>query len=257
MNDYLFSFENYQKMCSCIKETGLLCDYSDVLKRGLDQFIILRHDVEFSPERAYQLAKFEKQVGVTSSYFFQVTNNAYNILSKHNIDLLKEIVDMGHHVGLHFHLNGMTDLEQISAQIKYEAEILSKYLGLTIDRFSFHRPTAQVLECNLVVDGLINAYAPEFFTYYSADSEVPPQVNVKYVADSKNVWQYTAPYAYPSEEFFREYKKIQILCHPYTWTEPGYETLGNLRSLIEEKRTEFIQTLNSETKYVKEYIDEL
>lgn len=244
-------------MCSCIKKTGLLCDYTDVLKYGLDKFIILRHDVEFSPERAYNLAKFENGIDIVSSFFFQVTNNAYNALSKRNIDLLKEIHTMGHHIGLHFHLNNMTDLAQISARIKYEANLLSHYLGFEIDRFSFHRPTAQVLECNLEIDGIINAYALEFFTYYSADSGTPPQLSIKYIADSKNSWQYTTPYLYPSEEFFEEYKRVQILCHPYTWTESGYETLSNLRSLICEKRSEFIQTLNSETKYVKEYIDEL
>ena len=257
MENYLFSYGNYNKMCDCIQKTGLLCDYRDVLTQGLDQFIVLRHDVEFSPERAYNLAKFENQINIVSSYFFQITNNAYNTLSGYNVGLLKEIHAMGHHIGLHFHLNGMTDIAQISVRIKYEAELLSYYLGLEVDRFSFHRPTAHVLERNLKIEGLINAYAPEFFTYYDADSEIPPQVNTKYIADSKNNWQYTAPYPYPSEKFFEEYKRIQILCHPYSWTETGYETLSNLRSLISEKRVEFIQTLNSETKYVMEYINEL
>ncbi len=257
MNTYCFSYENYQKMCDCIKKTGLLCDYSDVLSKNLKEFILLRHDVEFSPERAYNLAKLENSLGIVSTYFFQVTNNAYNILSAHNLDMLRQISQMGHHVGLHFHLNGMTDLNQISEQIKYEAKLLSRYLGFEIDRFSFHRPSALVLENNLKIDGLINAYAPEFFTYYREDEKTPPQLNVKYIADSKNTWQYTNPYPYPTEAFFEEYKQIQILCHPYTWTQTGYETLENLRTLIGEKREEFIQTLNNETKYVKEYINEL
>jgi len=213
--------------------------------------------VEFSPERAYALAKFENEMNITSSYFFQITNNAYNTLSKRNIDLLREIADMGHHLGLHFHLNGMTDMQQISAHIKYEAVLLSNYLDIQIDRFSFHRPPPIVLENNIQIDGLINAYAPEFFTYYSENGMPPHHLDVKYIADSKNSWQYTAPYPYPNEDFFLKYNKIQILCHPYTWTQTGYDTLLNLRSLIDEKRQEFIQTLNSETKYVKEYLDEL
>lgn len=257
MSDYLFSYHNYQEMCQCINKTGLLCDYSDVLTFDLEKFIILRHDVEFSPTRAYNLAKFENEINIVSSYFFQITNNAYNTLSKHNLDLLKEIHAMGHHFGLHFHLNGMNELADISAQIKYEADLLSYYLGLKIDRFSFHRPTPLVLESNLEIEGLINAYASDFFTYYSVDTEAHQQLNVKYISDSKNKWQYTAPYFYPSEDFFKTYKRVQILCHPYTWTETGYGTLLNLRSLISEKRSEFIQTLDRETKYVREYINEL
>ena len=189
--------------------------------------------------------------------FFQISNNTYNMLSKRNIDLVKEINNMGHHVGLHFHLNGMTDLAQISAQIEYEAEILSQYLGFSIDRFTFHRPTSQVLENNVEIAGLINAYVPEFFTYFNGDSDIPERPTIKYIADSKNCWQYVAPYQYPNEEFFMEYKKVQVLCHPYSWTQTGYEILENLRSLISEKRVEFIQTLDSETKYVKAYINEL
>lgn len=256
MTEYRFSHDNYRKMCELIKAEGTLCDYKDVLDKKLEKFIILRHDVEFSPERAYNLAKVESEADVSSTYFFQVTNNAYNIISKRNMEYLREILEMGHHVGLHFHLNGMTDLEQIQERILYEAKLLSYYLGIEVDRFSFHRPSELVLKNATFFKGLINAYAPEFFTYYSPEDEAP-KVAVKYIADSKNEWQYTAPYTYPSEEFFKEYDKIQILCHPYSWTPVGYDTLGNLRSLIDEKRVEFIDTLNSETKYVRRYLDEL
>lgn len=80
---------------------------------------------------------------------------------------------------------------------------------------------------------------------------------VKYIADSKNKWQYTAPYPYPNEAFFESYDRIQILCHPYSWTETGHDMLANLHSLIDENRTGFIETLNSETKYVKDYLPAL
>ncbi len=257
MSEYLFSFQNYQKMCECIKKTGLLCDYKDVLTQGLDKFILLRHDVEFSPERAYNLAKFENEIGINSSYFFQLTNNAYNTLSKRNLDLIQKIYAMGHHIGLHFHQNGITDLEKTTARIQSEVKILSHYLEIHIDRFSFHRPSAQILQCRLEIEGLINVYSPSFFVYYDVEGEMPENIYVKYIADSKNKWQYIAPYTYPSMQLFEEYSRIQILCHPYSWTKTGYETLSNLRSLIGEKQKEFIQTLDSETKYVKDYIHEL
>ena len=47
---------------------------------------MLRHDIEFSVDRAYELAKVEKELGVTSTYTVQVRNNTYNALSEKNIE---------------------------------------------------------------------------------------------------------------------------------------------------------------------------
>lgn len=256
MCKYLFSYKNYEILCRLILETGRLCDYSDIIVKKPDEFIILRHDVEFSPNRAFELSLVENKLGIKSTYFFQVRNNAYNILSQKNKDLLLRIMDSGHHIGLHFHLNGLTNLDKISEEVSYESDLLSHYLNTTIERFSFHRPPAFVLKENLKIKGVINAYAPEFFTYSETVDKLTKQ-DVKYIADSKNEWQYTDPFPGPTKQLFETYKKMQILCHPYTWTETGYPTFDNLNTLIEEERSEFVQTLMTETSYVKEYLNAL
>lgn len=254
-----FSFDLYREICENILRTGRLCDYRDVLDGRAaekDGFVILRHDVEFSPERAELLAVVEAELEVSSSFFFQVTNNAYNSFSRANLTKMKKMSEMGHHIGLHFHLNGITDANLIERRVRYEASVLSEYLGFEIDRFSFHRPTEGVLRSRMVIDGLINAYSPEFFTFCS-DASTLNEVDVKYVADSQNAWQYIDPYPYPTQEFFDRFQKVQILCHPYSWTKDGYGTLDNLKTLVAEKKSEFVETLESETKYVKGFTHEL
>lgn len=254
-----FSYALYRELCRNIVDTGRLCDYRDVLDADAgksESFVIMRHDVEFSPERAELLAMVESELGISSSYFFQMSNNAYNSLSRINLTRIERIRGMGHRIGLHFHLNGMSDRTLIKDRIQFEARVLSEYLGFEIDRFSFHRPTAVVLKDYVEVEGLINAYSPEFFTYCS-DASALDEANVKYVADSKNAWQYIDPYPYPTRGFFEEFQRVQILCHPYSWTENGYGTLDNLRSLVAEKKCEFVGTLESETSYVKDYVHEL
>ena len=52
-------------------------------------------------DRAYELAKLEKELGVSSTYTVQLRNNTYNALSEKNIDLVRKIKDLGHHIGLH------------------------------------------------------------------------------------------------------------------------------------------------------------
>lgn len=181
-------------------------------------------------------------------------------MAKKNIMIIKDILNMGHKLGLHFHLNGSDDIDEIKNRIKYEIDIMSHVLNTKIDRFSFHRPPSFVLENNIEIPGIINAYNPMYFTFVKNSenlANIDYKNNIKYIADSRNEWSYIDPYEYPNEDFFKTYPKIQILCHPYSWTSEGYQTLDNLKSLIKENKQEFLDILNTETKYVKEYMDEL
>ena len=119
----MFSFNDYKEIIRIIKSTDRYMDYHKALTS--DKFILMRHDVEYSVERAYELAKVESSMDFTSTFFFQWTNNSYNILSRKNKDLIKDMHERGHTIGLHFALNGMTDMEQIRKQIAKEMDILN------------------------------------------------------------------------------------------------------------------------------------
>ena len=96
----MFSYNEYKNIINIIKNHLPIVDFSDVNEQT-DRFCVLRHDIEFSIDRAYELAKVEKELGVTSTYTVQVRNNTYNALSEKNINLVKKIKDLGHHIGLH------------------------------------------------------------------------------------------------------------------------------------------------------------
>ena len=99
MND--FSYEYYLKLIETIATSLPLVDFSDI-KETDKQFFILRHDVEFSIEKAYELAKIEHDIlKINTSYFFQIRNYTYNPLAFKSIELIKKIHDMGHKIGLH------------------------------------------------------------------------------------------------------------------------------------------------------------
>ena len=51
-----FTLQEYRKLIKHHKHR--VCDFYDSLKK--DQWTILRHDVEFVPSRAFELAKIEK-----------------------------------------------------------------------------------------------------------------------------------------------------------------------------------------------------
>ena len=156
----MFSYDDYKEMIRIIQSTGRYCCYADAL--GRDKFVIMRHDVEYSVERAYQMARVEQSMDFASTFFFQWTNNTYNILSRRNMDMIKDMHERGQHIGLHFALNGMTDMQQIRKRIKMEMEILSEMFGFEITEFSIHRPSKDVLRENIKMDGILNAYQDDF-----------------------------------------------------------------------------------------------
>lgn len=246
----MFSYGEYEKIIMLIKESGKQATFRDAL--ALDSYIIMRHDVEFSVERAYDLACFETENKFQSIYFFQVSNNAYNLLSKKNIDIIEKIQHMGHEVGLHFHLNGLEQIDEIKSAIQKEVEIMNCKLSFSVDCFSIHRPTALVLSSNIKMPGLLNAYQNEFFSYVEDMKKEKP--DVKYLSDARHQWNYGLE---PNKETLFINKKIQILTHPYTWTQVGYNNADNFKTLYAEKCQVLLETFDSECKHFKEIKNEL
>lgn len=244
----MFSFDDYKEIIRTIKSTDRYMDYHKALTS--DKFILMRHDVEYSVERAYELAKVESRMDFTSTFFFQWTNNSYNILSRKNKDLIKDMHERGHTIGLHFALNGMTDMERIKKQIAKEMDILNSMFEFKIDTFSIHRPSKDVLRENIKLPGIINAYQDEFFTFAENVTESTP-VRVKYLSDANHIWRY----GYPDEKNILENDKVQILTHPFAWCKQGYDNFDNYKSLIKEKYIELVNSVDNECKDFGEYKD--
>lgn len=244
----MFSYEDYKEIIRIIKSTNSQSDYAGALKK--EEFVIMRHDVEYSVERAYALAKVESSMDFTSNYFFQWTNNSYNVLSRRNMDMIKDMHERGHVIGLHFALNGMTDMELIRKQIVKEMNILSDMFGFQVDTFSVHRPSKDILRENIKLPGIINAYQDDFFTFAENVTENTP-VKVKYLSDANHIWRY----GYPDEANITGYKKVQILTHPFAWCKKGYDNFENYKSLVREKYIEMIESIDNECKDFGEYKD--
>lgn len=245
----MFSFEDYREIIRYIKQTGqYVPSYGAAL--GKEKFILMRHDVEYSVKRAYDLARVESSMDFTSTFFFQWTNNSYNILSRRNLDMVRDMHERGERIGLHFALNGMTDMELVRKQITREMYMLSEMLGFEITEFSIHRPSPDVLRENIKLPNIINAYQDDFFTFADKiTSDI--QLGVKYLSDANHIWRY----GYPSKETIFGYDKIQILTHPFAWTKQGYDNFDNYKRLVQEKYEELVDSVDAESRDFGEYRD--
>ena len=138
--------------------------------------------------------------------------------------------ERGHVIGLHYALNGLTDMQEVRHQIKKEMDILSEMFGFPITQFSVHRPSPDVLRENIKLPGILNAYQDEFFTFAEKVTDQTP-LKVKYLSDANHIWRY----GYPDEANITGYDKVQILTHPFAWSKKGYDNRDNYAVLIQEK----------------------
>lgn len=230
-----FDWREYTQIIDCIKDR--LIPFRDAI--GAEQFIVLRHDVEFSVESAHMMASWEHQKGVKSAYLFQVASDAYNVLSSVNRKLIGEIKAMGHDIGLHYYADKSSD------SIKQQREVLEMVAG-SIELVSYHRPSqSMLLDAPLYAAGMINTYASNFFTHFNGSSDIK---DVKYCADSRRRWDYGHPF-----ECVGQHDKIQILIHPDWWSVESRNTLYNAVNLIDTNTVKFKNALANETQHFRPF----
>lgn len=234
-----FSFKEYKDIISTIQNNLPIIDYSEVTDIT-KKFCVIRHDVEFSVDRAYDLALYEQSLGIETSYMFQIRNNCYNIFSDRNLSKIKNIASMGHKIGLHAHMNALQDINLIENYIENDVHVLSSFMGYNIDRFSFHRPKKEYLKLNLNIPNIINTYDKKYFHL----TENLNNLDITYLADSQHKWNY----GYPLSLNLQSINKLQLLTHPYSWTKKGLDNKENFITLLSEKNNELKNSMNNECK---------
>ena len=231
-----FSFSEYKKIVSYFLAELKITPIENINKKS-KKFFFIRHDVEFSPYRALKMAEIDNELGIKSSFFFQIRNNCYNSLSGDNIDIINKISNLGHYIGAHINTSNLSSNESLKSFVKKDMFILSEFIDTNVDRFSFHRPKSYQLKEYVKIDGYVNAYDEQFFHYF--ENKKPEKLRVGYFADSMHKWKY----GYPTDS---SHKKIQVVLHPYSWSESGFKNYDNFKNLIKEKNKELIYSINSE-----------
>ena len=92
------------------------------------------------------MARIDRDLGIQSSFFFQVNSIFYNILEQSNFNAIIDIMKMKHKIGLHIYVSDVDDEKLIRKIVVDNIGLLSNILGINIDRFSFHRPTETILK---------------------------------------------------------------------------------------------------------------
>ena len=218
--EYTPSYNNFLELLRIIKKTNRIMKFTEI-NANTDEFVILRHDIEFDVSRAYQMASIEHTYGTKATYFVQIESDAYNPFSENNREMLNAITQMGHSLGLHFRQR--EDERENIAEIARQLDVLKGAFPESERIFSCHMPKRDSFYHTYKIENAINAYSEPFF-YRTAN---PAGAPTRYITDSRWEWNYGEP----TPQFFIDCPRVQLLIHPFRWSARGdgvYETFEKL-----------------------------
>jgi hypothetical protein len=177
--------------------------------------VLIRHDIDFSVTDAYQLAVLESELGVAATYFFMLTSNTYNLLSKANRSLVKEIKSLGHDVALHF---DPVVHDDIDAGFAEEKLIFEEAFDVDLKIVSIHRPGVFLEHNNRKLEGCRHTYEDSFVK------------EMTYISDSggRDIQQKLLELAHQGSDL-----PLQILLHPIWWTSRTPSPTATLNDWLE------------------------
>jgi hypothetical protein len=197
--------------------------------------IILRHDVDFRLDDALEMALAESKLNISSTYFFLLGSEFYNLFSKAGKSTLLSIIDLGHEIGLHFDASIYKESD-VQSKILYERRILQDQAETPVKTFSFHRGALSRLGTENGYFGMDGAYDKKFFR------------DIGYCSDSEGRWRHHHPLKHPC---IQGKKSFQLLIHPIWWS-PEMPTSPSQRliSLHHERSATGLAHIRANTKVV-------
>lgn len=106
-------------VCSLHKVGYRYQTLSDYIENPETKVVILRHDIDITAIPALRLAKLEKKLKLTGTYFFRTTKFSFNP------QIINEIARLGHEIGYHYE-----DLTRNSGNIEKAKQDFEKHLAM-------------------------------------------------------------------------------------------------------------------------------
>lgn len=199
-----FSQDSYESLLRALNSSGYrFLAFSEVASVSpADRVCLMRHDVDISMDFAVDMARTEYSQGVRATYFLMLRSPMYNLMSRHCLAAVRELLDFGHEIALHFDAGCPSEVGiSIEDDIRFELDILSGLVGSSVCAFSLHQPTEEVIRQRIAISGVINTYHPDQLAGF------------KYISDSNRRWREENPY----QLIAADVPRVQLLIHPIWW----------------------------------------
>jgi hypothetical protein len=156
----VFSWDQYNEFMKKLSQDKFIVMPLDEMRNTFNSSKVvvgLRHDVDFNPFKALEMAKIEKKYGIRATYFLLATADYYGHISNSEIIrstgisyLFREIYNTGAEIGIHNDLLTVMITHNIDP-LKFNQEELSFYdsLGIPVHGTAAHgSPIAKVIGSN-------------------------------------------------------------------------------------------------------------
>lgn len=200
-----FDHETYWWLLDRLRASHRLVRFADLLP-GLpkEPFVILRHDVDYSPAAALRLATLEASRGVKATYFLLLNTFYYNLLSPEHASVARGLAELGHEVGLHYDVRFLEAFprERWEELLEEQARLLGVLSGAPVESVALHQPALVGPDPLRGRTRFLDAYDDRFFR------------EMAYVSDSCRAWR-DATWRMLAEGPLPP--RLQLVLHPINW----------------------------------------
>lgn len=218
-----FDYATYWSLLSRISVTHRIVPFAALRDGEPDgPFCLLRHDVDYSPNAALRLAKQEAERGVRATYFLLAGTSYYNLLAPEHAHFARELVALGHEVGLHYDVRSFLPFprDQWPRLLRAQATLLGELAGQPVTSMAMHQPALHGDDPFRDEDhGFLNAYDRRFIG------------EMTYVSDSCRAWRDHAWSMLMSGAFP---PRLHLCLHPINWGETDRDRDTIFREVHEE-----------------------
>ena len=217
-----FDFETYWWIMTRLARTHRWVRFRDFASgEPADPFVIVRHDVDYSPAAALRLAEQEAERGLFATYFLLVGTRYYNLLAPEHARVARRLVELGHEVGLHYDVNFLLSFPRAEWKplLRAQARLLGDLAGAEVVSIAMHQPALNGEDPFRGDPEFINAYEQRFVR------------DAVYVSDSCRAWRdegwsMLVTGAVP--------RRLQLALHPINWSLHDRDRESIFRSVHDE-----------------------
>jgi hypothetical protein len=227
-----FSWKHYREILEVAKNAGYkFLLFNEINSKTTEKCCLLRHDIDYAPEKAIEFGRIESTLGIRSTYFYQVSAWTYNTRERSCFEAIQTLNSMGHQIALHFDVTwweGISSVDELVDACTYEKDMLARMTNIDIsDIVSFHNPhTYADKVINKTLTGIHHTYEPKYFSDF------------KYLSDSQGWYEGCVCKLFESQK----YQKIQLLTHPYIWSEnPQTDFIEDMVTFINTRRDQLTE----------------
>ena len=194
----MFGIDAYRNFINCIHNSSkIFSDFFDAAPGT----VTLRHDIDFSLDAALSIAQLDKEMNISSSFFFMMSSNMYNLMSPCSREKVLSIAEMGHRISLHFDPTAYSDMD---AGFFLEKDIFESLFNVSLDIVSLHRPGKFLVNNNKKLCNVDHTYEDKYFK------------NMVYLSDSAGK-DCRIEWAHIKNKSLESNSPIQLLLHPIWW----------------------------------------